>query len=162
MAKQLRLAAATARLRRPSRYAQIGLLCALLNNLLVMVLDQLGFHYLVSVIASSLIVTVIGYVLHTTYTFDVPLSWTGLSRFMTANASGFLASLVLMTLLCGGLRLRASIALLIATVLLFFWNFLVANWAIAGLNARTIRARIGDRSVLLRDRRKASKGQSAG
>jgi putative flippase GtrA len=136
VAEQFRIAASAARLskllRRPSRYAQIGLICALLSNALIIGLDQVGVHYLVSTVAAPLVVTGIGYLLHCAYTFEVPRSFPALIRFFATTAVSSLLAILLMVILCSGFGLSASAAIPIATVLLFGWNYALATWAIAG------------------------------
>lgn len=118
-------------LRLTSRYAQVGLLCALLNNAVVIAADHLGYHYVTAVCAAFVLSTAVGYLLHSAYTFQVPASGTSGLRFVIANLTAFPLSMGTMLLLCGGLGLAASIAMPIATVLLFGWNFLLAHFAIA-------------------------------
>jgi putative flippase GtrA len=120
------------RLARPSRYAQVGLLCALLNNLIVIGFDRAGYHYAVAVCLAFATVTAVGYLLHAAYTFKVAASGTALLRFFGANLSGFFISLLLMMIMCDGIGLSASVAMPIATVLLFVWNYAFATWAIVG------------------------------
>jgi putative flippase GtrA len=119
-------------LRRPGRYAQVGLLCALLNNAIVIAMDHADFHYAIGVTVGFLVVMLVAYVLHSAYTFEVRASPAGWLRFTGANLSGFPLSMGSMFVLCDGMGLRASIAMPIATVLLLIWNYLLAQWLIAG------------------------------
>jgi putative flippase GtrA len=75
-------------LRKASRYAQVGLLCALLNNAIVIGMDQAGFHYALGVMAGFIIVMLIAYLLHASYTFEVRPSPRGWLTFVGANLSG--------------------------------------------------------------------------
>jgi len=119
-------------LARPTRYVQVGLLCALLNNLIVIGFDYAGYHYALAVAFAFVTVTAIGYLLHAAYTFKVAASGTALVRFFGANLSGLVISLLLMMILCDGIGLTAALAMPIATVLLFVWNYAFATWAIVG------------------------------
>jgi len=136
VAKQLRLpdpALKLARaLARPTRYAQIGLLCAVLNNLIVIGFDRVHIHYAVAVGVAFLATTSIGYLLHSIYTFRTPPSVLALTRFFGANVSSFFIAMAMMVGLCDGFGLRPSIAMPIATILLFAWNYALATWAIVG------------------------------
>ena len=114
-------------LRRTGRYAQVGLICAIINNLVVIGMDHLGYHYALSVTLGFLIVTVVGYLLHCVYTFRAKAAVSGWARFVTANLSGFPLSMGSMFLLCDIARLSPSVAMPIATVLLFGWNYLLAD-----------------------------------
>lgn len=142
MAQQLRVPGAALKLirllARPTRYAQIGLLCALINNLIVIGFDRAGYHYVLAVCVAFLTTTAIGYVLHAAYTFKVARSRPALLRFFGANVSGFFISMLMMVVLCDGLGLSPSLAMPIATVLLFAWNYALATWAIVGWRPRGI------------------------
>jgi len=118
-------------LQKASRYVQVGLICALLNNAIVIGMDQAGYHYAVCVVAAYFVVMIVSYLLHAAYTFGVRASGAGWVRFVTANLSGFPLSMMMMFILCDGIGLSASLAMPIATVFLFAWNFALAQWVIA-------------------------------
>lgn len=145
MAEQLRSGPRRAgvidRLRRPSRYAQIGLICAFLTNGLIIGLDRLGTHYLVATVAATVSVTLVGYLLHSFFTYRIAPSLVGLLRFCAATATGSCIALVSMIVLCDGFGLSASAAIPLATVFLFFWNYLLATWAIVRAPGATLRDR---------------------
>ena len=117
-------------LRETSRYAQVGLVCAILNNAVVIVMDRAGFHYMLAVVTAFLSVTLVGYVLHSIYTFAASVRRSALAKFAAASLVGACWSMLLMILLCDGLNLSATIAMPIATLLLFAWNYGAARWAI--------------------------------
>lgn len=117
-------------LRRTGRYAQVGLLCALINNAIVIGMDRIGYHYAASVTLGFLVVMVVGYLSHAAYTFRVAPSVGGWLRFVGANLSGFPLSMGSMFVLCDIFGLGASVAMPIATVILFAWNYLLAHWLI--------------------------------
>lgn len=124
-------------LRRPSRYVQVGALCALLNNVIVIALDRAGIHYAVGVTVAFVIVMLFSYRLHTSYTFERQASVSGWFRFAGANLSGVPLSLGCMFVLCGRLGLAVSLAMPIATILLLFWNYLLAYWIIGRASPAT-------------------------
>ena len=113
-------------LHRTGRYAVVGLLCALLNNAIVIGMDRFHIHYAVSVMAAYFVVTVAGYLLHAAYTFRVNASLKGWLRFASANLSGFPLAMGSMFVLCNLLGLRVAIAMPVATALLFIWNYALA------------------------------------
>jgi len=136
VAQQLRLPGPALKLARllarPTRYAQVGLLCALLNNLIVIAFDRAGYHYALAVCFAFVAVTALGYLLHAIYTFKAAPSGSALLRFFGANVSSFFIAMLMMIFLCDGIGLSPSVAMPIATVLLFAWNFALATWAIEG------------------------------
>ena len=117
----------TAFLWRTGRYAQVGLLCALINNAIVIGMDRFAYPYVLSVTLASLASLTVGYLLHAAYTFRVRASATGWLRFAAGNVSGFLVMMALMFIGCDMIGLSASIAMPITTVLLFVWNYGVAH-----------------------------------
>jgi putative flippase GtrA len=117
-------------LRRTGRYAQVGLICAIINNLVVISMDHLGYDYAISVTLGFVIVTIVGYLLHCAYTFRAKAAVAGWMRFVSANLSGFPLSMGSMFLLCDVTHLKASVAMPIATMILFGWNYLVADLVI--------------------------------
>ena len=119
-------------LRQAWRYGRVGLLCALLNNAVVMAMDHAGFHYAICVTAAFLIVMAVAYLLHTTYTFNVPATPGGWIRFTAANIVGFPLAMGIMAALCDGLRLSASVAIVIATAIQFCFNYALARWLLVG------------------------------
>jgi putative flippase GtrA len=119
--------------RQSSRYLAGGIVCALLHNIIMIGTSAYGLPYPPGLVLSFAIVTPIGYLIHSAYTFEEACSSRRLQRFLAGAASGFLVSAALMALFCSGLGLPVAIATPIATVLLFFWNFALARWAILDL-----------------------------
>jgi len=117
---------------RPLRYLLVGAACAALNNALMIGADHIGFHYAWSMIAAFILVTPLGFWLHSRFTFGAALSWRNLRTFALGVAAGFPLSLLVMAVLCSGLHLSVMIAAPIATLVLFAWNYVSARFAITG------------------------------
>jgi putative flippase GtrA len=113
-----------------SRYLAGGGACALLHNIIMIGTSAHGMPYPPALVLSFLLTTPIGYLIHSAYTFEKTCSWMSLQRFLAGTVGGFVLSAALMVLLCSGLGMRVAIATPIATLLLFFWNFALARWAI--------------------------------
>jgi len=122
---------------RAARYMVVGAICAVIHNVVMIVGDFLGFHYLPMNFVSFGIVTVLGYLLHSGFTFRGQLSIAGFMCFAAGLAVGFPISLLVMAVLCTGLGIPVIIAAPTATVVLFVWNYASAHWAILG----TLRSR---------------------
>lgn len=112
------------------RYALIGVFCALANNVLMIGTDMLGGHYLLGTTLAFLIVTPMAYLLHSQFTFDAAISVRALAKFVLGVASAYPIAVIIMAILCSGLKLPVVIAAPIATIALFLWNFVAAHWAI--------------------------------
>ncbi len=117
---------------RTGRYAIVGAICATTYNLVMILGDWAGVHYVVTSPVSFAIVTPLGYFLHVVYTFREQMSWRGFLRFASGLTVGFLISFVTVSILCSLAGLSAAIAAPIATVVLFFWNYITTHWAIRG------------------------------
>jgi putative flippase GtrA len=115
-----------------SRFAMVGALCAILSNVAVIVLVPQGFSSLAASVLAFGPVLIIGYVLHTTFTFATPPSRATFLRYslaMLANFPLWAAALYLF-----GDLLHVSITLVApaTTVLIFLWNYFAARWAWVG------------------------------
>lgn len=114
----------------PRRYLVVGLSCAGLHNVVMIAADMAGIHYTVALVISLVITGLAGYALHSLYTFERALTGARLMRFASGLAMGFVINFALMFVLCDGLGLSVPIATPVATVALFFFNFVAARWAI--------------------------------
>lgn len=112
------------------RYTLIGAICALLNYAIMLAVDFLGGHYLLGTVTSFIIVAPTAYVLHSWFTFAEPFRLKAFWRFVGGVASAYPVAIVLMIILCSGLRLSVAIATPVATVAMFAWNFAAAHWSI--------------------------------
>ena len=115
---------------RAPRYAVGGVLCAVIHNINMIALDHFGIDYRISLLISFAITAPLGYVFHSAVTFQKARNWQRLRRYMTGVTSGFFVSALFMYILCTVLRLSVPIATPIATVLLFFYNYVLARWSI--------------------------------
>jgi putative flippase GtrA/SAM-dependent methyltransferase len=114
-----------------TRYLLVGLSCAALHNAIVIGLDRVGIHYVGSSVVSFVIVVVVGYLLHTAFTFQAPRSLPSFARYAVAMAANYplvVALLFLMVTLAG---MPVPIAAPAGTLILFGWNFVTSKWAIA-------------------------------
>ena len=117
---------------RTARYAAVGAICAVANNGVIILGDLVGAHYVAMTVLSFVLVTPLGYVLHTSFTFRERRSWRGFLLFSSGVATGFPIFLLSMAILCSGLGLPVVLAAPITTAVVIFWNFGSAHWAILG------------------------------
>jgi putative flippase GtrA len=119
-----------ARLAELRRYLSVGVICAALHNLIVILAAWLGLYYVLALLLSFLVVTPTGYALHTRYTFGARFSWDQFMRFTAGIIGGALISLAIMFVLCTVMNVAVVIAAPLATAALFAWNYLTARWAV--------------------------------
>jgi putative flippase GtrA len=108
----------------------VGLVCAVLNYVIMLTVDFLGGNYLLGTVISFIIVTPIGYALHSWFTFAEPFRLRAFVRFVGGVASAYPVAVALLAILCSGLRLSVAIAMPIVTGIMFAWNFAAAHWSI--------------------------------
>lgn len=126
---------------RTGRYVQVGLVCALINNAIVIGMDRFACPYPLSVTVGSIVSVTAGYLLHAAYTFRSRATLAGWLKFGAANVTGFLLSMGLMFVMCSLVGLSASIAMPLVTLILFGWNYVLAHLIIP--EHRTRRAWFG-------------------
>jgi putative flippase GtrA len=117
------------------RALTVGLICAVLHNVIMIVGDWAGLHYAVSLVYSFAIVVVVGYWLHSGWTFrGAKRSGTSFVRYAVVASANYPASLAGMYVFVDLAGLGVPIASPIVTMLLFALNFLGNRWALrAGL-----------------------------
>ena len=115
---------------RGGRYSLVGAICVLLNYGIIVAANAAGLHYLAAMLVAFALVTPIGFLLHSRFTFHEPLRWRAFWRFSAGVASAAPVAFAAMILLCSGLKLHVAIATPVATLIVFLWNFVAAHWAI--------------------------------
>jgi putative flippase GtrA len=114
-----------------ARALVVGFACAVLHNIIMIVGDWAGLHYAVSLVYSFVIVVVVGYLLHSGWTFrGAQRSGTSFLRYVLVASANYPASLVGMYIFVDVMGFVVPIASPIVTVLLFIVNFLGNRWAL--------------------------------
>ena len=122
------------------RFFSVGLLCALLHNAIMIGGDWLGLHYVASSFVSFAIVVLVGYWLHSAWTFPgaqrggMPFARYTLT--MALNLPLLLAGMFVFVDLAG---LGVPIAAPAVTVLVAAFNFVGSRWALRAGRAQSKR-----------------------
>ena len=113
------------------RFFSVGLACALLHNAIMIGGDRLGLHYAVSNVVSFAVVVVVGYVLHSGWTFPEAVrdhaSFARYTLSMAANLPLSLAGMFAFVELAG---LSVIVAAPVVTVLLAAFNYFAGSWSL--------------------------------
>jgi putative flippase GtrA len=113
------------------RFYAVGLGCALLHNAIMIGGDWLGVHYVASSIVSFVVVTSLGYWLHSLWTFPgVTRGSAPFARYVLTIAANLPLSIAGMFVFVDLARLSVALAAPIVTVLLAAYNFIAARWAL--------------------------------
>jgi putative flippase GtrA len=115
---------------RPARYVVVGGICAVAQNAVMIAGDALGGHFAAVMLLSFVLVTPFAYWLHTAFTFDETRELRSFVRFAAGVATGVPLALLVTGVLCSGLQVPMVVAAPITTIVLFFWNYCSAHWAI--------------------------------
>ena len=122
------------------RFFSVGLLCALLHNAIMIGGDRLGLHYVASSFVSFAIVVLVGYWLHSSWTFPGAqpggMSFARYTLTMALNLPLSLAGMFVLVDLAG---LGVPLAAPAVTVLLAAFNFVGGRWALRARRAQSSR-----------------------
>ncbi len=116
----------------PARFAIVGLVCAVVHNVIMLSADRWGIHYTASSALSYAVVVVLGFALHVGFTFQQRPSLESFWRYAVSMAANYPITLALLFLMCDVAGLPVMIAAPTATVLMMLWNYFASRWAIAG------------------------------
>lgn len=118
-------------LARLGRFYAVGLACALLHNAIMIGGDWLGLHYVATSVVSFVIVTSLGYWLHSAWTFPgVARGREPFARYVLTIAGNLPLSIAGMFVFVDLILLPVWFAAPAVTVLLAAYNFLGARWAL--------------------------------
>ena len=119
------------------RALAVGLLCAVLHNVIMIGADRIGVHYAVSLVVSFVVLVVLSYWLHSGWTFRGAERSTGsFARYVLVMSANYPASLAGMFALVDLAGLSVPVASPLLTVLLFGLNFLGNRWALRARQSR--------------------------
>ena len=113
------------------RFFTVGLVCALLHNAIMIGGDWAGLHYVVSSLISFAIVVLVGYWLHSGWTFPgAERGRVTLARYALTMAANLPLSIAGMFVFVDLVGIGVPIAAPTVTVLLAAFNFIAGRWAL--------------------------------
>jgi len=122
------------------RFFSVGLVCALLHNAIMIGGDWLGLHYVVSTFVSFAIVVLLGYGLHSSWTFPgAQRGAMSFARYTVTMALNLPLSLAGMFVLVDLAGLGVPLAAPAVTVMLAAFNFVGGRWALRARRAHSTR-----------------------
>jgi len=113
------------------RFLAVSLACALLHIGIIIAGDGIGLHYAATAVGSFVVVVLVGYGLHSRWTFpDARRDGLTLGRYaasMSLNLPLFVAGMFLSVDAAG---LPVALAAPLVTALLLLFNFFAVRWAL--------------------------------
>jgi putative flippase GtrA len=126
------------------RFLLVGGLCALVHNAIMIGGAALGLHYVVSTLISYVVVVLLGFFLHSHFTFSVGPELRSFAKYALGMSLNYPFWLVLMFVFCNVGRLPMIIASPLGTCVMVLWNFAVSRWAILKRAPEPASARQGE------------------
>lgn len=123
---------------RRARYIVVGVVCAGFHNIIMIVGDFTGAHFVALNLLSFTMVTPVGYWLHTGFTFAEKRTLGSFLKFASGVAAGFPISVLLTAIFFSAFSAPMTIAAPLTTALLFVWNYCSAQWAILSAGDRRL------------------------
>ena len=111
------------------RYGLVSVVCALVNNLLLIVAAAAGISPLACAVGVIAPMLALGFSLQARWVFRAPATWAGFWRYSLGVLSNQPLFVVLIFFFCDVLRWPMAGAAPTATAFLFFWNFAASRWA---------------------------------
>jgi putative flippase GtrA len=112
-----------------SRFTVVGGLCAVLSNVTVIVLARHGLGSILASVIAFGPVLLIGYALHSSFTFGTQPSKLSFVRYTLAMLANFPLWAASLGLFSDLLKFPVAIVAPATTGLLFLWNYVSARWA---------------------------------
>lgn len=114
----------------PFRYAAVSGLCLGLSMLLIPLLSISGLHYALATFIAFCIIAVVGFFLHSLWTFSVPFRFSSFAMYVSALAINLPLTVLLIAIAHDLARFDIAISTAFASAVLFIWNYLAARWAV--------------------------------
>ena len=112
------------------RYLIVGALCAAVHNGIMIGGAALSLHYALTSAISYTVVVLLGFALHTRFTFAEQPQLRAFAKYAGGMALNYPIWVVLMFLLNDLGRMPMLFASPVGTGLMLIWNFAVSRWAI--------------------------------
>ena len=119
-------------LRHLGTYGFVSAVCVILNIVILVGGDCLGMHYVLSTIISYVFCVLLGYVLHTHFSFESAFSPASFIRYAAAMSVNLPSAVFAVWLLHDMLQIPMFAAAPAATILLTVLNYILNRWAITG------------------------------
>jgi len=114
----------------------VGLFCALLHNAIMIGGDWAGLHYALSLSVSFVTLVLLGYRLHSRWTYEGAMrGGASFSRYVLVAAANYPVSLAGMFALVDVAGLSVPVASPLLTLIMFAANFLGNRWALRASGA---------------------------
>lgn len=107
----------------------VGAVCALLANVAVIALVRQGVGAFAASVLAFGPVLVIGYALHSVFTFATRPSRESFFRYGLATVANFPIWGAALYLFGDVLHIPIAVVAPVTTILMFFWNYVAARWA---------------------------------
>jgi putative flippase GtrA len=113
------------------RYGIIAGICFVLGATLIPFFSWLGMHYSIATLIAFMVVALIGFALHSQWTFKVERSVAGLARYTGAMLLNLPLTVIFIGIAHDGFGVPVLYAAPLSSILLFVWNYIAVEWAVS-------------------------------
>lgn len=117
-------------LRRSPRYLGVSVACVLVNMLLLIGLDRLGWSSGAAVVASACLLIPLAFALHVHVTYTIEPTVPAFLRYAGVTLVNTPVAWLLLLLIHDRGGIDMVVAAPLVTLIMFFWNFLAGSWAL--------------------------------
>lgn len=114
----------------PARYLLVSGLCWLMWMVGIPALNHAGIHYAPATAIAFTVIAITGFWLHCWITFDAERTLRAFLRYNAAMLLNLPVTIIIIGIGHDGLGLPVFAATLLASVLLFLWNYVAIAWAV--------------------------------
>ena len=114
----------------------IGAICALFNNVLIIGLAWRGFGYFSATVIVFLPSLLLGYFLHCFFTYRSSPNWLSFIKYTCSMLANYPLWFFALYCLIDVLKAPIEAAAPLTTILLFFFNYMMAVWVFAKFRMR--------------------------
>jgi putative flippase GtrA len=112
------------------RYSVVSGFCLLLSTIGIPLLSWWGLHYTLATFVAFCLIAVIGFSLHSLWTFHTEFRLASFVRYVATIAINLPVFVILIGLAHDLAGLPVSISTAFASAVLFIWNYIAARWAV--------------------------------
>ena len=112
------------------RYSVVSGVCLLLGLTLIPLFTRWGLHYSIATCMAFGLIAVVGFFLHSFWTFGVERSLMSFIRYVSSMAFNLPLTIMLIGFCDSFVGLSITVSTAIASAVLIVWNYLAIRWAV--------------------------------
>ena len=116
--------------RQTVRYSVVSGICLGLGTTLIPLLSWWGLHYALATLVAFFLNVIVGFFLHSYWTFDVERNYCSLVRYISTVALNLPLTVIIIGISHDIMGLSVAASTVISASVLLIWNFIAVRWAV--------------------------------